>query len=231
VFRIAAIAVVAAAAAGFAFAAPGTRLPQAHTATPTEHPPPVRQRPVQRTPPRVTFIGDSVPDEISYVASAQALLRQGVHIDLQLAACRRLVEPSCTVAGVTPPTALAVIESMGRRLGPVVVMGVGYNDWQLVYPRDTQLVLAALRQAGVRHVLWLTLREARHSYIPMDDDIRRLARANPDVTIVDWNRYSRSHPAWFGPDGLHLSVAGATAMATLLHKALVSLRIAQMVDR
>jgi hypothetical protein len=225
VFRLAAIAVVVAAAAGFAFAAPGTRIPQAHTSTPTEHPPSVPERPIHRTPLRVTFIGDSVPDEISYVAPAQALLRRGIQINLQLAACRRLVEPSCTVAGVTPPTALDVIESMGHRLGPVVVIGVGYNDWQLVYPRDTQLVLAALRQAGVQHVLWLTLREARHSYIPMDADIRRLARANPDVTIVDWNRYSRSHPSWFGPDGLHLSVAGATAMAMLLHKTLVSLRI------
>jgi hypothetical protein len=231
VFRIAAIAVAAAAAAGFAFASPGAHLPQAHTATPTEHPPAAPKRPVHRTPPRVTFIGDSVPDEISYVASAQALLGRGVRIDLQLAACRRLVEPSCTVAGVTPPTALDVIESLGHRLGQVVVIGVGYNDWQLVYPRDTQLVLAALREAGVQHVLWLTLREARHSYIPMDADIRRLAASNRDVTVVDWNRYSRSHPAWFGPDGLHLSVAGATAMATLLHKTLVSLRIAQMVDR
>ena len=224
--RLAAIAAVTAAAAGFAFAAPGNRLPQANTATPVEHPPPVRRPPAPRTPLRVTFIGDSVPDEISYVVAAQALLRQGVHIDLQLAACRRLVEPSCTVAGVTPPTALDLIESLGHRLGPVVVIGVGYNDWQLVYPRDTRLVLAALREAGVQHVLWLTLREARHSYIPMDADIRRLAASNPDVTVVDWNRYSRSHPDWFGPEGLHLSVAGATAMATLLHKTLVSLRIA-----
>ena len=222
--RLAVLAVLAAATAGFAFAAPGTRLHQAHTAIPAEHPPTPPEPPVHRTPLRVTFIGDSVPDEISYVASAQALLQRGVHIDLQLAACRRLVEPSCTVAGVTPPTALNVIESMGHRLGSVVVIGVGYNDWQLVYPHDTQLVLAALRQAGVQRVLWLTLREARHSYIPMDADIRQLAKSNPDVTVVDWNRYSRSHPSWFGPDGLHLSVAGATAMATLVHKTLVSLR-------
>jgi hypothetical protein len=229
VFRIAAIAVAAAAAAaaGIALAEPATHPPQAQTAVPKQHPPAAPKRPVHRTPARVTFIGDSVSDEISYVASAQALLGRGIHIDLQLAACRRLVEPSCTVAGVTPPTALDVIESMGHRLGPVVVMGVGYNDWQLVYPRDTQLVLAALREAGVQHVLWLTLREARHSYIPMDADIRQLARSNPDVTIVDWNRYSRSHPSWFGPDGLHLSVAGASAMAMLLHKTLVSLRIAR----
>jgi hypothetical protein len=229
VFRIVAIAIAAAAAAaaGIALAEPAAHPPPAKAATPAEHPPTGPKRPARRTPPHVTFIGDSVPDAISYVASAQALLGRGVHIDLQLAACRRLVEPSCSVAGVTPPTALDVIEAMGHRLGPVVVIGVGYNDWQLVYPRDTQLVLAALREAGVRHVLWLTLREARHSYIPMDADIRQLARSNPDVRIVDWNRYSRSHPAWFGPDGLHLSAAGATAMATLLHKTLVSLRIAR----
>jgi hypothetical protein len=228
VFRITAIAVAAAAIAGWTLVGTGIGRPPA-TAVPAQHPPVPKapaKRPARKTPPRVTFIGDSVADEISYVGSAQTLLRRGIRMQLQLAACRRLVEPSCTVAGVTPLTALELIQSLGPTLGPVVVMGVGYNDWQLVFPHDLQLVLTALRQAGVQHVLWLTLRESRHSYVPMDDDIRRLARANPDVTVVDWNRYSRSHPSWFGPDGLHLNVAGATAMATLLHKTLVSLRIA-----
>src|ERR1043165_6156498 len=56
--------------------------------------------------PGVTVIGDSVADEISSVSSAQLVHRRGVRLHLQLAACRRLVEPSCTVAGVQPPTAL-----------------------------------------------------------------------------------------------------------------------------
>ena len=129
--------------------------------------------------PRVTLIGDSVADAVSYVTPAQTLLARGVHLQLELAECRRLVEASCSVAGVQPETALTVIESLGRSLGPVVVIAVGYNDYERLYPRDMQQVLAALHAAGVQHVLWLTLRAVHASYVPMNDDIRALARTDP----------------------------------------------------
>jgi hypothetical protein len=176
--------------------------------------------------PTVTFIGDSVADAVSYVTPAQALLARGVRLQLELAECRRLVEASCAVAGVQPETALDVIDSLGRKLGPVVVIAVGYNDYERLYPRDMQQVLAALHAAGVKHVLWLTLRAVHASYVPMNADIRTLARADPCLTVVDWNSYSRSHPAWFASDGLHLSPAGAAAMARLLHKTLLTLATA-----
>jgi hypothetical protein len=176
--------------------------------------------------PTVTFIGDSVADAVSYVTPAEALLARGVRLQLELAECRRLVEASCTVAGVQPETALDLIDSLGRKLGPVVVIAVGYNDYQRLYPRDMQQVLAALHAAGVKHVLWLTLRAVHASYVPMNADIRTLARADPCLTVVDWNSYSRSHPAWFASDGLHLSPAGAAAMARLLHKTLLTLATA-----
>ena len=95
------------------------------------------------TPLRVTVIGDSVADEISYVSPARALLGRGLRLDLELAACRRLVEPSCTVAGVQPATALELIHAQGRKLGSVVVVAVGYNDDELVYRRDVERVLGA----------------------------------------------------------------------------------------
>ena len=176
--------------------------------------------------PRVTFIGDSVADAVSYVTPAQTLLARGVRLQLELAECRRLVEASCSVAGVQPEAALSVIESLGKNLGRVVVIAVGYNDYELLYPHDMQRVLAALHAAGVQHVLWLTLRAVHASYVPMNDDIRALARTNPCLTVVDWNRYSRSHSAWFASDGLHLSPEGAAAMARLLHKTLLTLTIA-----
>ena len=59
----------------------------------------------------------------------------------------------------------------------------------------------------------------------MNDAIRAAATRHPEMTIVDWNLYSRSHPEWFQTDGLHLNGAGATAMATLLHQALSDLGI------
>jgi len=176
--------------------------------------------------PRVTMIGDSVADEISYLGSAQAALGRGVQLDLQLAACRRLVVASCTVAGVQPTTTLQLVSSLGRSLGPDVVVAVGYNDYELLYPGDVLQVLKALRRAGVQHVLWLTLRASRHDYVDMNRALREIASADPQLTVVDWNAYSRSHPDWFDSDGVHLTPAGGEAMATLVHERLVAMGIA-----
>lgn len=176
--------------------------------------------------PRVTVIGDSVADEISYLHSAQLSLGRGVQLNLQLAACRRLVEESCTVAGVRPTTALELVSSLGRSLGPDVVVAVGYNDYELLYPSDVLQVLKALRRAGVQHVLWLTLRASRHDYVAMNQTLREVASTDSQLTLVDWNMYSRSHPNWFDADGVHLTPAGGQAMATLVHKHLVAMGIA-----
>lgn len=168
--------------------------------------------------PRATFVGDSVADEIGYIASARALLPD---VRFELAACRRLVEPSCSVAGVAPPSTLELVDSLGRSLGQTVVVSVGYNDPALEYAHDVELTIAALERAHVRRILWLTLRATRHPYLTMNDAVRAAAARHPDVQVVDWNRYSRSHPAWFRPDGLHLTPAGAIAMARLVHSALL----------
>ena len=182
-------------------------------------------------PPRVTVIGDSVADELAYVSSARVLLRRGVRLRLQLAPCRRLVEPSCTVAGVQPPTALELIRSLGDALGQVAVVSVGYNDDAYLYRRDVVQVLAALNAAGVERVLWLNLRTARHPYVAMNDELRKIADDEPQLTVVDWNRYSRSHRSWFDSDGLHLTPAGATGLARLLHRALVGAPVASRPSR
>ena len=55
----------------------------------------------------------------------------------------------------------------------------------------------------------------------MNDVLRDVATRHPELTIVDWNLYSRSHPDWFQDDGLHLGYDGAVAMATLIHATLV----------
>jgi hypothetical protein len=86
--------------------------------------------------------------------------------------------------------------------------------------------LAALKAAGVKHVFWLTLRAARHPYLTMNDDLVTAAQKHPELSLIDWNKYSRSHPDWFQTDGIHLLNAGAVAMATLIHKSLVAAGVA-----
>jgi hypothetical protein len=177
--------------------------------------------------PRVTFITDSVAGAIEYDRTALATLSQGIDLNLQIASCRRVEQDSCPDAqtGVRPPNVVQLVQTLGSTLGPTVIVAVGYNDFEQNYAGNIEDALTELEQAGVKNVLWPTLRAAEHPYLTMNDDIRAAAEAHPEVTVVDWNLYSRSHPDWFQPDGIHLLASGTEAMATLLHTALVGLGI------
>ena len=164
--------------------------------------------------PRVTVIGDSVMASFDYVPAARRLLGKGLDLHSDSVVCRRLVATSCAFQGSTPATALDLIASTGSRLGPVVVINVGYNDWTAVY--DVDRVMRALRVAGVRKVIWVTLRERRRRTTPVereDPDARR--GAGKSLVVADWNAYSRGKP-WFREDGLHLTSSGALGLARLL---------------
>jgi hypothetical protein len=178
------------------------------------------------TPPKVVLIGDSVPDAIVLDDTAQATLARGVDLGLQLAPCRRVGETSCPYNGARPPTVIQLVESLGPTLaGATVIVAVGYNDSERAYAQEIEDALEKLRSVGVEHVLWVTLRAERHSYLTMNDAIREAAGRHPELTVVDWNGYARNHPDWFQADGLHLNWAGARAMAKLFRNALVALGV------
>ena len=117
-----------------------------------------RPRSACRRRPRVTVIGDSITASFDYVPAARRYLGKGLDLRSDAVVCRRLVATSCSFQGSTPATALEVVGSQRRALGPVVVINVGYNDWAAVY--DVDRVMRALKAAGVRTVIWVTLREA-----------------------------------------------------------------------
>jgi hypothetical protein len=166
--------------------------------------------------PRVTLVGDSVASAVGYVPAARALLSQRLHVDFELSACRRLEHASCTVAGVTPPTLLELVHERGATLGPVVVVTVGYNDNDIGFTGEVDDVLAAMKQAQVQRVVWLTYRAARHDLLHMNAELLAIAQRHPELTVLDWNRHSRTHPAWFADDHVHLTAAGARALASFL---------------
>ncbi|HEX3805280.1 MAG TPA: putative Ig domain-containing protein [Gaiellaceae bacterium] len=171
---------------------------------------------------QVTLIGDSVSDAIQLDSQAAAIFSEGIDPDFQVAPCRRLEGEGCPYNGVRPPSAVQLIQSLGSKLGPNVVIDVGYNDPEDQYAGNIADALAALKAAGVKHVWWVNLRESRHPYITMNGDIDSAAESHPELTVIDWNTYSRSHPSWFQSDGIHLVHPGADAMATLIHTTLVS---------
>jgi hypothetical protein len=174
----------------------------------------------------VTLIGDSVADAIGNTNSSVGIVDQGVNLDFELAPCRRVEGEGCPVNGIRPPSVVQLAKSMGSKLGPNVVVSVGYNDYEDQYAQNIEDALAAFKAAGVQHVWWLTLRAAHHGYLSMNDDIVAAAAQHPELTVVDWNVYSRSHPDWFQDDGLHLLQPGADAMATLIHQTLLDDQVA-----
>lgn len=176
--------------------------------------------------PHVTLIGDSVADAIVETSTAAAEARREVSLDLQVAPCRRVNGDSCPYNGTRPLNVIDLVHQLGPELAPNVVVAVGYNDHEDTYAQDIEDAVNALEGAGARRIFWLTLRAARHPYLTMNDGIRALATRHPDVTVIDWNLYSRSHPEWFQSDGIHLNGAGAEAMATLVHTSLTKAGVA-----
>jgi len=176
---------------------------------------PVSAQPAAKT--RVTVIGDSVTASFNYVAAARRYLGKGLELHSDAVVCRRLVATSCPFQGTTPSTALDVVTVEGHRLGPVVVINVGYNDWVAVY--DVDRVMRALKAAGVHTVIWVTLKEVgtyASIYTQTNARIRSAdERWRKSMVVADWNAYSRGK-AWFGEDGLHLSATGAMRLARFL---------------
>ena len=170
--------------------------------------------------PRVTVIGDSVQASFSYVPKAVSRLGKGFDLKVDALVCRRLITSSCTYNGVTPKTALQVIQSKGTALGSVVVLNVGYNEGSGTY--DVNAVMRALHKAKVKGVVWVTLRQQRSVYTAINARIRQAAGRWKGFALADWNATSSGKP-WFGSDGLHLNSAGAFALAGLIRQKVLGL--------
>jgi hypothetical protein len=173
----------------------------------------------QTPKPRVTVLGDSIAESLEYVPSARGHLGRGVDLRVEATVCRRLVFESCAFRGRAPETALEVVSARGRALGQVVVVDVGYNEWTAVY--DVGRMMRALTAAGVRTVVWVTLRETTSNYAATNAAIRRASRRWRSMVVADWDAYSRGK-SWFVEDGLHLTPAGALALARLLRPLVVA---------
>jgi Putative Ig domain len=171
--------------------------------------------------PKVTVIGDSVMTGILWYRDATEILEQDLALRMEVAVCRRLTGTSCTFEGVTPPNLVQLSQSLGRQLGPTVVVEMGYNDREVTFAQSLEASINALLRAGVTRIVWANLREARHPYVRMNDTLVAAAKRHPEVMIADWNKYSRSHPDWFQNDDLHVVPEGGIALATFLHASIV----------
>lgn len=111
------------------------------------------------------------------------------------------------------PEGLALMRDLRRhdRLPRVVILQLGSNGYV-----TEENVHDALRIVGKRGIVALvTPREAAGEGTHDIDLIRREAREHKRVRLLDWVKHSAGHSAWFQPDGLHLTLDGAEAMARL----------------
>jgi hypothetical protein len=170
--------------------------------------------------PRVTVISDSVLTAVEWNPAPLAIFEQGLDLQLQIGIGRTLEGVSCPFDGGRVPTLLDLVHGLGPRLGPTVLVEVGYNDPPAEFAQRIDDSVEALLAAGVQRILWVNMREWQQQYIGMNQMLAAAAERYPQITVVDWESYSRTHYEWFQGDGIHLVYDGAVAMATLLNSSI-----------
>jgi len=168
----------------------------------------------------VTIFSDSSGAALGWDSSAKQIVAHGNRLLLELHPCGRLTQPGCFTKN-PPPSVLATVRLLGRRVGPNVVVFVGYNDDPATYRHGLPIVLKALWKRGVQHMIWLTLRATTKQYVDTNHAIyAEEQKWRPTMTVLDWNHYSSTHPSWFAEDGIHMTGTGAMAFASYLHRSL-----------
>jgi len=171
--------------------------------------------------PHVTVLGDSVLTAVQWNEAPLATLQKGFDMYVDVGVCRTVAGISCPYEGGRVPTLMDVIAGMGIRLGPLVLVEVGYNDDPAVFEREVDDAVEAMIAVGVRRILWVNVPATNEHWQTMDDALDAVASRYGQMTIVDWNETSRNQWHWFQGDGVHLLYPGAIALATLLNQALV----------
>jgi hypothetical protein len=172
----------------------------------------VKHRPNQR----VTIFSDSVGASLSWDPAAKRVMERGNRVRFELHPCGRLTQAGCI--SPAPPSVLSVVRGLGKKIGPTVVVFIGYNDDPATYRHGIPTVLKAMRKRGVEHVLWLTLQPVFKQYVDINQAIWGAWRHHRRfMRVLDWAEYSQSHSTWFGPDGIHMTSSGAVGFATYIH--------------
>jgi Putative Ig domain len=170
--------------------------------------------------PPVTVISDSVLTSILWYTNNLDVLDQGYTVNMNVAVGRRLAGTSIPFDGVAAPTLLALVPNLP--IYPTVIVEMGYNDDPTAFHDEAEQAIDLLVARGATRIIWPTLSESKPEYAAMNQSLRELLIAHPQLTLADWNGYSAAHPDWFQNDHLHLMPAGGLGMATLLHGALTS---------
>jgi lysophospholipase L1-like esterase len=105
----------------------------------------------------------------------------------------------------------------GRSLPRVIVVSAGTNDDPGRVSGFARIVRGTLAVAGPsRCVVWSTIVRPPYrgvSYAGYNRALTSIARQNANLRVLDWAAMARTHPSWFGADGVHPSMTGYRARA------------------
>lgn len=131
----------------------------------------------------------------------------------------------------------------GRRVSPVVVVGLGYNSlwergrrnygrWAARFDAEAQRLVATLKRLGARQIVWVKLREPTARTVPpsargelrryawyfpyVNARLKRLARARRDVVLADWTTVADRRGVTY--DSIHCNSRGALLMGRLIKR-------------
>ena len=118
-------------------------------------------------------------------------------------------------------------------LGDIAVVAAGYNYpyWDPArFDRSIDSMIATLRQAGVKHIVWVTLREVQPQYITasawkqvqpyywyfptVNDHLRRAVQRHPDLSLADWAAVANQPGLTY--DAIHLNPTGAALYSSVI---------------
>ncbi|MEP7201310.1 MAG: hypothetical protein ABI894_01810 [Ilumatobacteraceae bacterium] len=181
--------------------------------------------------PPVSLIGDSTMAGMAWTSSTgndpRDIVGSSYKLTFDAESCRRLVAASCRGRfGTTPLSVLPLMRTtLKGHLGEAMVVMAGYDDASITNAVDA--VMAEAETQGVKRVLWLTYRtntayvlpggiEARNLYGSHNSELTSAATRHSSLKVLDWDAHTVDQSSWFASDGIHLSLAGATGLATFI---------------
>ena len=176
------------------------------------------------------LIGDSVLNGLAqgYGLPARTSLAARHSFVLDSAGCRRLITTSCRIPPASAPSnAITVLRERAGQYDRALVIAAGYDDpssGEFGVGAAVDTIIAEARRQGIRHVIWLTYREAgtagNVARFRESNAVLR-SRTEPELSLADWASRSAAMPAsWFSTDGIHLGTPAVAAMGELIGDAL-----------
>jgi len=142
----------------------------------------------------VTAIGDSV-----MIDAAPALRRTLPSVTIDAAVDRSAIPAPALLRGL----------AQSGRLGASIVIDLGTNGGM-----SATVIGEMLDTAAGRRVVMVTSHCGYCSWTARGNATLRAACILPrNCVVADWDALARAHPAWFGPDGVHMTVGGEGADA------------------